>query len=181
VRLNLVIFLARAEFAHDFKSLAGNRGASNQRVSARRLAVFGPLGEKFERRDLGFLETVAGWAPLDVGSMPDACGFPHAARPRSADPWGVLEACSNIPMGIGSKYRWRAPNPDPLAGPAQMNLADHVSAPDYTELRPLRRPETAMRLQSVVAGPRGSPSLVRAHSSAVSASASSSPSQQPRL
>src|SRR5262249_27131295 len=40
-------------------------GASNQRVSARRLAVFGPLGEKLERRDLRFLETVAGscWLP----------------------------------------------------------------------------------------------------------------------
>jgi hypothetical protein len=51
-------------------------------------------------------------APLDVGSMSEASGFPHAARPRSADPWGMLEACSNIPMGIRSKYRWRARQKD---------------------------------------------------------------------
>src|SRR5262245_40806559 len=40
-------------------------GASNQRVSARRLAVFGPLGETLEPRGLRFLGPVAasGWLP----------------------------------------------------------------------------------------------------------------------
>src|SRR5262245_58464266 len=95
-------------------------GASNQRVSARRLAVFGPLGEKLERRDLRFLETVAGscWLPSMLEHA-EASGFLHAARPRSADPWGMLETCSNIPMGIDTKYRWRAPEGRPAgrAGP----------------------------------------------------------------
>src|SRR5262245_10528337 len=57
--------------------------------------------------------------PPRCWSMSEASGFLHAARPRSADPWGMLETCSNIPMGIGTKYHWRAPEGRPAgrAGP----------------------------------------------------------------
>src|SRR5262245_51357099 len=54
-------------------------------------------------------------------SMSEASGFLHAARPRSADPWGMLETCSNIPMGIDTKYRWRAPEGRPDRKSTRLN------------------------------------------------------------